>query len=62
MSAEAAARRRRQKADKLRNQKLGTYTPPASGCEQCTHQRMIHRDDLWCLRVGCECEQYVEAG
>ena len=30
-------------------------------CVSCADPRLIHRDNLRCLRVGCECERYVEA-
>lgn len=60
MSAQAAARRRRQKADKLRDQKLGTYSKHEPPLCRCSHLRLMHKDELRCLHNPCGCLVYRE--
>lgn len=35
-------------------------TVPAVMCGDCSHVRLIHRDGLKCLTLGCGCMAYVE--
>lgn len=61
MSHETAQqRRRRHRSDPYRGQILAPKAVhmPNVGCLNCTHPELIHRPP--CLRVGCECTEYVK--
>jgi hypothetical protein len=58
MSAEAAARRRRQKADKLRNAVLAPKVDMPPVVCRCSHARLLHQPK--CLHKPCGCAEYRE--
>jgi hypothetical protein len=60
VSAQARERRRRHKADKFRDQKLGTYSKPEPVVCRCSHQRLMHQDEGKCLNKVCGCLTYRE--
>lgn len=41
-----------------RGQLAPAVTVPAVVCDRCSHVRLIHRDNLKCLTLGCSCEAY----
>ena len=43
-----------------RGQLAPAHMVPAVVCGWCGCPRLIHRDNLACLRVGCDCAAYVE--